>query len=172
MNTLNRTVSAITGLLAAGALAASAPASAQSDAPGFDVNGKYHDIITTYGCAEDVARYGEFHDFGWWGGGFDCGADRPAGYYVWYQGAWAVWRSASGIFPDPPPKPDPDLGFDAGGKYYGAIANFGCAADVELYGEYYDYGYWGGGNYCGAVRPAGYYVWYQGAWAVWSTKVD
>ena len=149
-----------------------APAQSQSNVVGYDVNGKYHDIITTYGCAEDIQNYGDFYDYGYWAGGYDCGAERPAGYYVWLNGAWAVWRSASGTFPDAPKNPDPNLGFDAGGKYYDAIANFGCAADVDRYGEYYDYGYWGGGNYCGADRPAGYYVWYQGAWAVWATRVE
>lgn len=168
LKSLSRTAA---GLAMAGAIAMQAPAIAQSSSPGFDVNGKYHDLITTYGCAEDVSQYGEFYEWGYWGGGYDCGADRPAGYYVWYQGAWAVWKSASGTFPVAPDDYDPDHGFDVGGKYYGAIANFGCAADVEKYGEFYDYGYWSGGNYCGADRPAGYYVWYQGAWAVWSTKV-
>jgi hypothetical protein len=138
---------------------------------GFDVGGKYTDVITTFGCAADVAKYGEFLDLGYRAAGFYCGSERPAGYYVWYQGAWAVWRSASGIFPEPPPVTDSTLGFDVGGKYIDAIATFGCAADVAAYGEFYDFGYWGGGNYCGADRPAGYYVWYQGAWAVWSTLV-
>ena len=139
--------------------------------PGFDVNGKYTNLIDQFGCAADVATYGVFNDYGWWGGGPYCGADRPPGYYVFYQGAWAIWKDASGILPGSPPAPPPisGPGFDVNGRYYDLIEQFGCAADVATYGEFNDYGWWAGGPYCGAVRPAGFYVFYQGAWAVWAT---
>ena len=66
LKSLSRTAA---GLAMAGAIAMQAPAIAQSSSPGFDVNGKYHDLITTYGCAEDVPQYGEFYEWEYWGGG-------------------------------------------------------------------------------------------------------
>ncbi len=57
-----------------------------------DVNGKYTDLITQFDCPADAATYGSFKDWGYWAGGDWCGARRPAGYWVWKKGSWAVWR--------------------------------------------------------------------------------
>ena len=137
------------------------------------MNGKYHDLIDQFGCSADYNQYGDFHDYGWWVGGMYCGTTRPEGYYVWYQGTWAVWASSSGHLGDGGQgDPGPDPGHDVNGKYYDLIDQFGCSADYNRYGDFHDYGWSEGGMYCGTTRPAGYYVWYKGTWAVWATVIE
>lgn len=53
------------------------------------------------------------------------------------------------------------------GKYSSIIQILNCPADKATYGNYTDYGYWGGGAWCGQTGSAGYWVWVFPNWYVW-----
>jgi len=55
------------------------------------VNDKYSDLVQVMNCARDQRTYGEFRDYGWWGGGPWCGQTGKAGYWVWVAPNWYVW---------------------------------------------------------------------------------
>jgi len=55
------------------------------------VNGKYSDLVQVMHCPGDRGSYGEFRDYGWWGGGPWCGQSGKAGYWVWVAPDWYVW---------------------------------------------------------------------------------
>jgi len=66
----------------------------QADAPeAASVNGKYSGLIQVLTCPADADSYGQFRDYGWWGGGSWCGQSGQAGYWVWVNPSWYVWRS-------------------------------------------------------------------------------
>ncbi len=56
------------------------------------------------------------------------------------------------------------------GKYRGLIQVLPCPADRDRYGNYYDYGYWKGGRWCGEQGLAGYWVWLYPNWYVFKEK--
>jgi hypothetical protein len=58
----------------------------------------------------------------------------------------------------------------ANGKYSGLLQQLNCPADSAKYGAFQDYGYWGGGAWCGQQGKAGYWVWVSPNWYVWSNK--
>jgi len=47
--------------------------------------------VQVMNCARDQRTYGEFRDYGWWGGGPWCGQMGKAGYWVWVAPNWYVW---------------------------------------------------------------------------------
>lgn len=55
------------------------------------VNDKYSDLVQVMNCSRDRQTYGEFRDYGWWGGGPWCGQTGKAGYWVWVAPNWYVW---------------------------------------------------------------------------------
>ena len=57
-----------------------------------------------------------------------------------------------------------------GGKYSGLIQRLTCEADRKNYGEFRDWGHWGGGKWCGQQGKAGYWVWVAPTWYVWQYK--
>lgn len=59
------------------------------------VNGKYHQLRQTLTCPQDRAQYGEFADYGYWGGGPWCGQSGQAGYWVWVPPTWYIWADKS-----------------------------------------------------------------------------
>lgn len=63
-------------------------------------------------------------------------------------------------------KAQPDA-TSAYGKYTTLIQTLNCPADKATYGNYMDYGYWGGGAWCGQTGSAGYWVWVFPNWYVW-----
>ena len=56
------------------------------------------------------------------------------------------------------------------GKYANLVQQLDCPKDAGKYGDFYDYGYWKGGNWCGQKGLAGYWVWLKPNWYVWKTK--
>lgn len=53
------------------------------------------------------------------------------------------------------------------GKYSGLIQVIKCHRDGKSYGTFHDYGYWGGGRWCGQDGKAGYWVWIYPYWYIW-----
>jgi DNA-directed RNA polymerase subunit RPC12/RpoP len=67
----------------------------QSERTRASVSGKYSELIQVLHCPRDKATYGEFSDYGWWGGGQWCGSSVKAGYWVWVPPNWYVWKNKS-----------------------------------------------------------------------------
>lgn len=130
------------------------------------VNGKYDVLIQTLTCPQDAGVYGQFRDYGYWPGGPWCGQTGLAGYWVWVNPTWYVWKStgAPGDLSNPPDRAT------VGGKYSDLIQVMECEQDTRQYGEFRDYGYWGGGPWCGQTGQAGYWVWVYPNWYVWLHK--
>ena len=127
-----------------------------------DAGGAYAELRTKIRCPQDQERYGDFHDYGYWGGGPWCGQEGPAGYWVWMAPVWYVWGAVSD---------QTDLAVQAslGGKYANLISRLHCPEDEQTYGALHEYGHWGGGRWCGAEAPAGYWVYAAPYWHIWST---
>lgn len=124
-------------------------------------NGRYDGLIQTLTCYEDRDTYGDHNDYGYWDGGDWCGQSGAAGYWVYDYPNWYVWSYESAAVP---------AGEDSAyGKYSDLTQVLTCAADVDAYGDYYDYGYWGGGSWCGQSGAAGYWVYSYPSWYVWRT---
>jgi len=56
-------------------------------------------------------------------------------------------------------------------KYYDLIQTINCPSDKATYGRFNDYGYWGGGAWCGNKGQAGFWVYSYPNWYVWSGAV-
>ncbi len=123
------------------------------------VNGKYQNLIQKLHCPSDKAKYGKFNDYGYWAGGPWCGQRGKAGYWVWNNPNWYIWAN-KGI----------PAAASANGKYSNLLQTLHCPKDSNSYGKYRDYGYWGGGPWCGQQGVAGYWVWVQPNWYVWGAK--
>ncbi len=54
-------------------------------------DGKYTDLRQVLECSKDRASYGEFNDYGYWGGGPWCGQQGKSGYWVYLYPSWYVW---------------------------------------------------------------------------------
>ena len=124
-------------------------------------NGRYDGLIQTLTCHKDRGAYGEYHDYGYWDGGSWCGQTGAAGYWVYDFPNWYVWRYETDAVP---------AGEDSAyGSYSNLLQVLTCSDDVDAYGEYYDYGYWGGGSWCGQTGAAGYWVYSYPSWYVWGS---
>lgn len=55
------------------------------------VGGKYSNLVQVMHCPGDSRSYGDYRDYGWWGGGPWCGQSGKAGYWVWVAPDWYVW---------------------------------------------------------------------------------
>ncbi|HSN91610.1 MAG TPA: hypothetical protein VLS93_10305 [Anaeromyxobacteraceae bacterium] len=72
------------------------------------VGGKYADLLGTVEIPDDVRTYGEFHDYGPWGGGTYRGIPNlPAGHWVYVAPRWYIWRTLAPVVPAPSPAPSP-----------------------------------------------------------------
>ncbi len=58
----------------------------------------------------------------------------------------------------------------AHGKYVGLKQVLECRHDRHQYGDYYDYGYWEGGPWCGEYGKRGYWVYDYPNWYIWRSK--
>jgi hypothetical protein len=125
------------------------------------VNGKYTNVIQILNCPSDQGQYGEFKDYGYWGGGDWCGDQGKAGYWVWVAPNWYVWADKGEQIP---------ARASVHGKYSKLTQILKCPSDRAQYGEFRDYGYWGGGDWCGKQGKAGYWVWVAPNWYVWKHK--
>jgi len=56
------------------------------------------------------------------------------------------------------------------GKYSNLVQVMNCPGDRSAYGGFKDYGWWGGGPWCGQIGKAGYWVWVAPDWYVWAVK--
>jgi hypothetical protein len=119
-------------------------------------NGKYSELIQEFACPTDSAKYGSFRDYGYWGGGAWCGQQGKAGYWVWVSPKWYVWASKAAADAS-----------SANGKYSELLQTINCPKDAAQYGSFTDYGYWGGGDWCGQQGKSGYWVWVAPNWYVW-----
>jgi hypothetical protein len=121
-------------------------------------NNKYTNLIQELNCPSDRSKYGDFNDYGYWGGGPWCGKIGKAGYWIWIYPTWYIWQNKV-----------PDSA-SVNGKYRTLIQELNCPRDKSKYGKFNDYGYWGGGPWCGKIGKAGYWVWDYPTWYVWETK--
>ena len=55
-------------------------------------------------------------------------------------------------------------------KYSDLIQVLYCPEDQGGYGDYDDYGYWSGGDWCGQTGEDGYWVYSDYSWYVWSRE--
>ena len=55
----------------------------------------------------------------------------------------------------------------ANGKYSNLIQKIECPRDSLTYGEFTDFGFWRGGEWCGQDASAGYWVWVRPNWYIW-----
>lgn len=145
-------------------LAIAVSAQAQNVPKAASAHGKYNGLIQVLECPRDRSSYGEFNDYGYWGGGSWCGSTGKAGYWVWVYPNWYVWEGKSSK-----KKSVPDSA-TVNGKYSGLLQVLKCERDKKSYGSFSDYGYWGGGPWCGAQGKAGYWVWVYPNWYVWGNK--
>jgi len=56
------------------------------------------------------------------------------------------------------------------GKYSNLEQILKCRKDRERYGRFKEFGYWGGGAWCGKQGKAGYWVWVAPNWYIWANK--
>ena len=56
--------------------------------------GKYTELLKTVASAGDWKTYGDFNDYGYWGGNVYAGQkDLPAGYWVYVYPNWYIWKN-------------------------------------------------------------------------------
>jgi len=122
-------------------------------------DGKYRNLLQELSCPSDQSTYGEYRDYGYWGGGPWCGYKGKAGYWVWVNPNWYVWAN-KGV----------PAAASAHGKYTNLLQTLKCPRDRRKYGKYTDYGYWRGGTWCRQSGRGGYWVWVAPNWYVWGTK--
>ena len=121
-------------------------------------NGKYAILLQQINCPSDRSTYGEFRDYGYWGGGNWCAQTGKKGYWVWVNPNWYVWQEKMPAMAS------------ANGKYTTLLQQINCPSDRSTYGEFRDYGHWGGGAWCGQTGKKGHWVWVYPNWYVWENK--
>jgi len=126
--------------------------------------GKYSNLKQILKCRKDRKQYGQFKEFGYWGGGAWCGTQGKSGYWVWLTPNWYVWANKG--------KPKYNIPDQAtvNGKYSGLKQILSCKPDRAKYGNFKEFGYWDGGRWCGNQGKAGFWVWVYPAWYVWQNK--
>ena len=56
------------------------------------------------------------------------------------------------------------------GNYSHLLQTLHCPSDVNDNGDFLDYGYWSGGDWCGQTGVPGYWVWVNPNWYVWENS--
>jgi hypothetical protein len=127
-------------------------------------NQKYKNLVQVLPCPTDRRTYGDYKDYGYWSGGSWCGQQGIAGNWVWAYPNWYVWSHKSTTKEN-----SSDLLKPASvqGKYSTLLQVLNCPSDRGSYGSFKDYGYWGGGEWCGQQGVAGNWVWAYPNWYVW-----
>ncbi|MGB2923673.1 MAG: hypothetical protein WBB82_00050 [Limnothrix sp.] len=128
------------------------------------IDGKYENLVQVLECPEDKSSYGSFNEYGYWDGGAWCGDYGQAGYWVYNYPNWYIWGNEASNDQDIP------IAASADGRYTGLLQVLNCPADVDAYGTFNSYGYWGGGDWCGDYGQAGYWVYSYPNWYVWSSS--
>ena len=126
--------------------------------------GKYYNLKQTLTCYRDKSTYGRYRDYGYWGGGPWCGQYGKSGYWVYSYPKWYVWGNKDSR------KPVRATRSSAYGKYRVLRQTLTCRRDERTYGSYRDYGYWGGGSWCGQYGKAGYWVYSYPKWYIWKYR--
>lgn len=167
---IKRALSSVIGtIFCLSLLLVAAPCLAVDEAPPqASVDGKYSGLLQVMYCPKDRGSYGEFRDYGHWGGGAWCGQKGKSGYWVWVAPNWYVWKYR-GQAPvadndNVPPRAT------VNGKYSNLLQILNCPKDRSSYGNFNDYGHWGGGAWCGQTGKAGYWVWVAPNWYIWGEK--
>ncbi|MEM6255503.1 MAG: hypothetical protein AAF821_21520 [Cyanobacteria bacterium P01_D01_bin.156] len=133
---------------------------AQAFVPETSAYGKYRNLLQVLNCPADGVTYGYFHDYGYWDGGAWCGQQGMPGYWVWTAPNWYVWQ-------------DEVPGNANAGKYSSLVQVLFCPEDEATYGSFDDYGYWGGGPWCGDDGgEAGFWVYVAPNWYVWEVDSE
>ena len=159
------------------AITAALPAQAL---PG-SVNGRYQGLIQAMYCPEAQPDYGFYNQYGYWEGGeYICGDQYArAGYWVYSFPNWYVWgydtarenrRDEVEVEETVTTRDASEDPTSAYGDYSDLVQIFACPEGKETYGEYYDYGYWEGGEWCGKEAAAGYLVYSSPNWYVWNER--
>ena len=141
--------------------------------PEASVDGKYSVLVQVMPCPQDRGSYGEFRDYGWWGGGAWCGQQGKAGYWVWVAPNWYIWKQKGRNVTAAPATIDAGAAprkASHNGKYGSLLQILHCPKDRNSYGEFSDYGWWGGGAWCGQQGKPGYWVWVAPNWYIWAEK--
>lgn len=154
-------------VLASG-LVMSTPASAQALPAEVSAYEQYSDLIQVLHCPEDRDGYGDYNDYGYWGGGAWCGQTGEAGYWVYSDYSWYVWLREGGDNQDLAAPLYRSASADY--QYSNLLQVLNCPSDYDVYGDYDNYGYWGGGAWCGQAGEEGYWVWEYPNWYVWGTQ--
>jgi len=139
-----------------------------SAGPSKSAGGKYRDLIKSFDCERDRAKYGSYQDHGYYRAIRWCGHDVPAGYWVWVAPRWYVWKrttkTAAGS------KLTPLQRATVGGKYKKLLMTLHVPADVAQYGKFHDHSYYAATRYAGKSVPAGHWVYVAPTWYVFKTK--
>ncbi|AFY37508.1 hypothetical protein Lepto7376_1145 [[Leptolyngbya] sp. PCC 7376] len=162
LKTLSTRVSAV-AIAATTALISTASVIAQPMNP--SVDGRYEDLVQTIYCPQAEPEYGSFNEYGYWEGGEYICNDQyaEAGYWVYDSPNWYIWNYDNYL---------DDAAFDDATTAYGSYSDLAqvltCYEDVDAYGDYYDYGYWQGGSWCGEYGSEGYWVYVYPDWYIWN----
>jgi hypothetical protein len=57
------------------------------------------------------------------------------------------------------------------GKYANLLQTIHCPTESASLGQFKDYGYLGGGKWCGQEAKAGFWVWVSPNWYIWEKQV-
>ncbi len=131
------------------------------------VGGKYSGFKQKIRCPRDRNRYGSFRDYGFWRGGRWCGKRGKRGYWVWVAPNWYVFAHRRGGGRGEGSGLSRMERASVRGKYSGLRQTIHCPRDRRTYGRFRDYGFWGGGRWCGRRGKRGYWVWVYPKWYVW-----
>ena len=113
-------------------------------------------------------KYGEEKDFGYWQGSSYCGQKAAPGYWVYVHPKWYVWKENTQVSSK---MSDPDQEKAAvNGLYTTLIKCISCPNDRNSYGDFQEYGYWVGKNYCGQEVSSGWWVYVYPYWFIWQTR--
>ncbi len=143
-----------------------------------NVNGKYTDLFYVLKVPEDKGSYGAFSDYGWWKGGSWAGVkDTPAGYWVYVEPYWLVFKNSSQTGETERIIPVKNISKEivekasVNEKYTDLVYVLKVPEDKPKYGDFSDYGWWGGGSWAGVSdNPAGYWVYVAPLWLVFKGK--
>lgn len=140
--------------------------------PAIDSRRRYSELLTKIAVPQDKAAYGEFNESGYWSGTSWGGhSDLPAGYWVYVDDTWYIFKNGPGAEAIQPEattwKARRRLIAEKRGTYSGLLTKIAVPADKESYGEYYESGYWTGNAWAGHKDlPPGYWVYVDGTWFI------
>ena len=166
LKSLSARVSAI-ALLSSG-IATSTAVPAQALPAEVSAYESYSDLIQVIHCPGDQDSYTAYNDYGYWGGGAWCGQDGEDGYWVYVDQSWYVWAREGGENHDLAPALSRSASADR--QYSNLLQVLNCPSDYGTYGDYRNYGSWGGGAWCNQDGEAGYWVWEYPNWYVWENQ--